>query len=333
MTADPHLSPPIDSGDAPAADHAGARHRTGGPLDAGRLHLLREAALRGSISAASRSLGLTPSAVSQQLSALERDVGVTLLHRSARGTTLTGAGRALVARAEQVADVLAQAQADLERLGGIHTGSVSIASVASAAIAFVSSGITRLGREQPGIDASVTVCEPTSSLDLVAGGDTDIAIIDEYDYVPVSLPDHTEVRELLTEPLVVVAPDTATVPTMPRLTDLADARWVMPPDDAACGRALRSACRAAGFEPDVRWESDDMLVLAEAVKAGHGLSVIPRLSVDPDQHGIQVGELRSPGIHRRLLAVARTSTLARPVVAEVLDALTHEAATTQEAGT
>lgn len=313
------------------AEH-GSRHRATAPLDAGRLHMLREAALRGSISGASRVLGLTPSAVSQQLSALERDVGVTLLHRSAKGTTLTGAGRALVARAEQVADVLAQARADLERLGGVHTGTVAIACVASAAVSFVSSTVTQLIQEQPGVDLSVTVCEPGRSLELVASGDTDIAIVDEYDYVPISLPDHTQSRELLTEPLVVVTPTDTGIPPRPRLTDLADTEWVMPPDDAACGRALRSACRAAGFEPDVRWESDDMLVLAHAVRAGHGVSVIPRLSVGRAPEGIRVGELRAPGIHRRLIAVARTSTLARPVVAEVLDALTSAATATAQEG-
>ncbi len=310
----------------------GPRHRVQAPLDAGRLHMLREAALRGSISGASRALGLTPSAVSQQLSALERDVGVPLLHRSAKGTTLTGAGRALVARAEQVSDVLAQARADLERLGGIHTGTVDIACVASAAISFVSSSITQMTQEQPGIDPSVTVCEPNRSLDLVACGDVDIAIVDEYDYVPISLPDHVETRTLLTEPLVAITPAGADIPSRPRLVDLADRGWVMPPDDAACGRALRSACRAAGFEPDVRWESDDMLVLTRAVRAGHGISVIPRLSVGRDSQGLRVGELRAPGIHRRLLAVARTSALARPVVAEVLDALTAAATATSREG-
>ena len=291
------------------------------PLDAGRLRLLREAALRGSISAASRSLGLTPSAVSQQLAALEREVGMPLLDRSPRGATLTGAGRALVARAAEVADVLAAAQSDLERLSGLHAGTVEVTCVASAAVSFVSDALSRLAHDQPGIDVRVSVCEPTVSLDLLVAGDTDVAIVDEYDYVPIALPDHTEVRELLAEPLVAVLPPGTEVPARPRLTDLAGERWVMPPDDAACGRALRSACRASGFEPDVHWETDDLRVLEHAVAAGHGVAVIPRLSVPPDPSAIDVRTLRKPGVERRLIAVVRTSVLARPVVADLLDAL------------
>ena len=87
-------------------------------LDVGRLRLLREVALRGSIAAAARSVGLTPSAISQQLMVLEREAGTTLLDRSPRGVVLTGAGHTLSARAGQVLDVLAAARADLDRIAG-----------------------------------------------------------------------------------------------------------------------------------------------------------------------------------------------------------------------
>ncbi|MGH3435218.1 MAG: LysR family transcriptional regulator [Sciscionella sp.] len=299
------------------------------PLDAGRLRLLREAALRGSISAASRTLGLTPSAVSQQLTAFEREVGMPLLDRSPRGATLTGAGRLLVARAEEVADVLVAARADLDRMLGTHAGTVTIAGVSSAAVTFVSDALVALAHDQPGIDVSVFVAEPSVSLDMVVNGDADVAIIDEYDYVPIALPDHTVARVLLAEPLVAVVPVGARIPARPRLLDLADARWVMPPNDAACGRALRSACRAAGFEPDVHWETDDLLVLVRAVAAGHGVAVIPQLSVHAGSASVEVRSLHKPGLERRLTAVARASVLTRPVVADVLDALALKAEAVQ----
>jgi DNA-binding transcriptional LysR family regulator len=99
----------------------------------------------------------------------------------------------------------------------------------------------------------------------------------------------------------------------------------MPPDDAACGQAVRSACRAAGFEPRVRWTSDDMLVLARAVAAGHGVAVLPRLSVALEAAAVEVRTLREPRLVRRLTAVARSSALGRPAVAAVIDALSAAA--------
>jgi DNA-binding transcriptional LysR family regulator len=290
-------------------------------LDVGRLRLLREVGLRGSIAGAARAVGLTPSAVSQQLALLERETATALLDRSPRGVVLTGAGHALATRAGQVLDVLGAARADLDRLAGSVTGPVALASVASAAVTFVSDAVIALRESNPGIDVSLVAAEPERGLGLLLSGDVDIAVVDEYDYVPLALPEAALVRELTSEPLVVIRPSGAAKRGNPRLADLADAEWVMPPEDAACGRAVRAACRTAGFEPNVRWETDDMLLLVRAVANGHGVAVLPRRSVADDAAAIDVRPLREPQLTRRLLAVARSSVAARPVVAQVLDAL------------
>jgi molybdate transport repressor ModE-like protein len=289
-------------------------------LDVGRLRLLREVGLRGSIAAAARAVGLTPSAVSQQLAALERETGTALVDRSPRGVVLTGAGEALAARATQVLDVLAAARADLDRLAGSIAGEVRIASVASAAATVVSAAVGTLRDTGPGIDVSVVAAEPERGIGLLLTGDVDVAVVDEYDYVPLALPEAAVVRELGVEPLVVVRP---AGPSRRRvdLVDLADADWVMPPEDAACGRAVRAACRTVGFEPRVRWETDDMLLLVRAVAQGHGVAVLPRRSVADGAAAVDVRPLRDPALTRRLVAVARASVAARPVVDAVLDAL------------
>ena len=99
----------------------------------------------------------------------------------------------------------------------------------------------------------------------------------------------------------------------------------MPPDDAACGFAVRAACRAAGFEPRVRWETDDMLLLARAVAAGHGVAVLPALAVDESAAAVDVRTLSTPTLVRRLSTVARSAGTARPVVQAVRAALTTAA--------
>src|SRR6266571_2420850 len=190
---------------------------SGFTLDAGRLLMLREVALRGTIAAAARSLGLTPSAVSQQVAVLERDA--------------------------------------------------------------------------------------------------DVALVDEYDYVPLALPDYLLGNELCAEKLVVVsAPGVLGQRSGVSLASLMSEDWVMPPDDAACGLAVRSACRAAGFEPRVRWETDDLLLLVRAVAAGHGIAVLPRLAVVDGIADVDVRPLRSPPLRRRITAVTRSSASSRPVV-------------------
>jgi molybdate transport repressor ModE-like protein len=293
-------------------------------LDVDRLRLLREVGLRGSIAAAARAVGLTASAVSQQLTALERETGTSLIDRSPRGVALTGAGQVLSDRAGELLDVLTAARADLERLTGSVGGRVTLAAVASAAATFVSAAASRLRTEHPAVELTVVAAEPATSLDLLTAGDVDIAVLDEYDGVPLAVPDSCVVTDLAVEPLVVVRPTGARpVRTLRRL---ADADWVMPPEDAACGRAVRSACRAAGFEPRVRWATDDMLLLTRAVADGHGVAVLPRRSVAVDVAAVDIAELRDPELSRRLVAVARNSVASRPSVAVVTQALVRAAA-------
>jgi len=293
-------------------------------LDAGRMQLLREVSLRGTIAATARSLGLTPSAVSQQLAVLEREAGTALLDRSPRGVVLTGAGELLAAHAAELADVLTAARADLDSIAGSATGQVSVACVASAAATFVSEAATFLRESRSGIELSVLATEPAIGLNRLLAGDVDLAVVDEYDYVPIALPDYVLAQELFTEPLVVVSRPGTLVAGTGRLGDLHDARWVMPPLAAACGIAVRAACRAAGFEPKVVWETDDLLLLRSSVEQGHGVAVLPRLSVAADA-ALDVEPLRHPVLERRILVAARASVRSRPVVASALDAITTAA--------
>lgn len=292
------------------------------PLDAGRLRLLHEVGVRGSISAAARSLGITASAVSQQLAALEREAGAALVDRTSRGVVLTAAGGALAERAAQVADILSAARADLDRLAGATTGPLRVAAVASAAATIVSAAVRDLASRAPGIEVSVVAAEPGRGIGLLLAGDADLAVVDEYDHVPLAVPDTAVVRELAVESLVLVQPVGDGVPSA-GLRELADRDWVMPPADAACGQAVRAACRTAGFEPRVRWETDDMLLLYTAVRDGHGVTALPPRALPPNPGGVRVAPLREPTVRRRLLAVGRPGAAERPVVTALLDALTR----------
>ncbi len=293
-------------------------------LDVGRLRLLREVEVRGTIAGAARALGLTPSAVSQQLALLEREAGTPLLDRSPRGVALTGAGHLLADHARSVLDLLAEARADLDRFGNDIAGPIRVAAVASAAATVVSTAATALRTSYPRIDLRVRAAEPLRTMALLAAGDADVGVIDEYDYVPLARPDNIESIELVREPLVVVTGPGGRAGPM-AITDLADLDWVMPPDDAACGLAVRSACRAAGFEPRVRWETDDMLLLVRSVAAGHGIAVLPRRAIAADAADVTIRALREPRLTRTISAVVRSSGQSRPIVRTVLAALSDAA--------
>jgi DNA-binding transcriptional LysR family regulator len=145
-------------------------------------------------------------------------------------------------------------------------------------------------------------------------------VVDQYDAAPFAVPDQFHAVDLCSEELVVVAPQ-GVLPHAPvRLADLADLDWVMPPTEAACGAAVRAACRRQGFEPRVRWETDDMLLLERAVAAGHGVAVLPPLAVAGAAH-VDVRELADPRIQRTLRTLVRAGWFDRPVVRAMRAAL------------
>lgn len=289
--------------------------------DVARLRLLRDVGVLGSISAVGRANGTTASAVSQQLSLLEREAGVPLLERGRDGVSLTGAGRALSDRAEQLLRVLEETRAEMDQLNGDLAGRVRVGAIASAAMSVVLPAARRVHTAFPDVDVRVRVAEPQDSLEEVARGGLDVAVVDVYDHVPIALPEQLQVTEVLREPLVLVAPQDADLSQVRRLRDLKSATWVTPPASAACGQAVRHACRAEGFEPDVTWETDDLLLLVESVAQGHGVALLPRLAVARNLARVRVQELAAPALQRRILTVARRSTAQRPVVAATLDAL------------
>src|SRR3954453_7347357 len=114
-------------------------------LDVRRLRVLREVALRGTVAAAANALGYPASAVSQQLSALERESRTALLERAGRGVRLTDAGRLLVERTEPILAALEHAAGALEASSGTVSGHVRISAMASVAAPLVLPVVTSLG--------------------------------------------------------------------------------------------------------------------------------------------------------------------------------------------
>src|SRR5690606_19929069 len=101
------------------------------------------------------------------------------------------------------------------------------------------------------------------------------------------------------------------------LADLAEERWGMPPAEAAGGQAVRYACRQAGFEPQVRWETDDLQLLSTAVAAGQGVTRLPRLAIDVDRPGLHTAVPDGATLNREIRAVVRAGERDRPLLRAV----------------
>jgi DNA-binding transcriptional LysR family regulator len=253
-------------------------------LDVKRMKVLREVAARGSFSAAAEALSYTQSAVSQQISALEREAGTILVERGARGIRLTEAGQALVHHADAILCRLADAEAELEALAGLEGGRLRLGGFATAAASILPPALGTFKRRYPNVTLSLTEGEPDDLLDGLRSGDLDLSLVFQYDNVPACSYegqfDGIEFEAILDDPFRVAMPQDHPLARRARvpLDAMSDERWIQANPHGLCGQALILACHGAGFEPQIVFESDDYSIVQGLIAAGIGVSLIPELA-------------------------------------------------------
>ncbi|UMP03236.1 LysR family transcriptional regulator [Amycolatopsis sp. EV170708-02-1] len=297
-------------------------------MDIGRLRTLREFADRGSVTAAAKALHCTPSAVSQQLRALQSDVGLALTEPAGRGLRLTDAGRALVARADDVLAALDRAESELDTYRSAPRGLVRVAIFQSAGLMLLP-GLLHRTAEFDGLDVIVRDVDmtPPEVPGLVA--DYDIVVAHRDEHAPSLGSDRLETRHLLREPLDVALPAGHRLAKRRRieLAELADERWIsvnagFPVDDI-----LQSLIIRTGVRPQVVQRINDFRITERLVAAGHGIALLPRYTMDTRRgSGLVCRPLAGIKAARHVEAVYRLGASSRPAVAKVLDALADEVA-------
>jgi DNA-binding transcriptional LysR family regulator len=296
-------------------------------LDMRRLRVLHAVSAHGSVTAAAVALGYSGPAISQQLAALEREVGMQLTQRVGRGIALTPAADILVAHTDALLAQLDAAEADVAALREEVTGSVALAAFPSAAAQLVPTSWSKLAASAPQVHLDLFEMEPEESLPAVRRADIDIAIAHEYDLLPRPLDSQFERRELLTDPVLVavradsVAPGTTTI----KLASLAQQAFLAPRVGTSCAEMTQRACAHAGFVPHVVARATDFHVLLNLVAAGAGVTLVPRLAARQLPAGVRLLQPAKP-ISRHIFTVSRRGGDRQPAVRLVLDALTDAAA-------
>jgi DNA-binding transcriptional LysR family regulator len=257
-------------------------------LNVSRLRILSEVAQRGSFSAAAEALSYTQSAVSQQIAALEAQTGITLLERLPRGVRLTEAGRTLVEHTEGILARLEAAEAELSAIAGLRGGQLRMASFPTAGATLMPVAIAAFRASYPEVELTLAEGEPQEIAPRLHAGEFDLGLLFEF-----SDPEDLSMEgmdgaagaglkrvELLEDPMFLALPrehPLASRRTL-RLEDLHGQAWVQTSRSSPCARHVVRCCHAAGFEPNVSFESDDYQTVQGLVAAGVGVALIPELA-------------------------------------------------------
>lgn len=319
-------------------------------LDVRRLRLLVELSRRGTLAAVADALSYSPSSVSQQLSLLEREVGVPLLVQVGRRVQLTPQALVLVEHGRAVLDRLEEAEADVARSLTSVGGTVRIAVFQSAAHAVVPQALTLLRAEHPSLRVEVTEREPELALFDVAARDFDLVVAEQY-------PGHTRAhrddldRVHLAADAIRLALPPSSAPSggytihhpdavggatgvADRISAGSDHRrndesplaaasgmpWVLEPRGTASREWAEQLCRGAGFEPDVRFETADLMAHIRLIRSGNAVGLLPDLVWAGEAPTVTLVDL--PGHpEREVFTSTRHAAAARPAVVACRDAL------------
>jgi DNA-binding transcriptional LysR family regulator len=298
-------------------------------LDLHRLRLLRELEARGTVSAVAAALGYTTSAVSQQLAVLEREAGAKLLERVGRNVQLTDAGRVLARHAQGLLDSAEAAEAEVAQVAaGQVAGTVRISSFQSAFLRIVAPAVRALADSHPRIRVEAGELEVEQGVPALRLQHLDVVVGDEYDDQP--RPVHRDLvrTDLVRERVRLVLPldhPLARRRKVP-LAELAAQPWAAcQPGTGHREMQIRTCRQLGGFEPDLRYASDDFLILLELVRTTGACALLPELVLGYDAPGVVVRDLAEGAIGRTVYLLTRASRT--PAVTVVTDALLTQAGT------
>jgi molybdate transport repressor ModE-like protein len=286
-------------------------------IDVRRLRVLRALADHGTVAAAAEALHLTPSAVSQQLAALEREVGQPIVEKRGRGLILTGAGDVLLEHAHALFAQLERAEADVAAHGRGELGTVTVGAFPTALAAIAAPAAQALATTHPRLHLELLDVESPHCFAALIEERIDLAISMQSESAPAVDDPRFSRWPLLDDPLDAVLPrdhplaDRSAV----ALDALAAETWVGPSPGTSCLEVTLAGCAAAGFVPPLVHRTNDFATIMTFVAAGLGVALVPRLAQDRVPAGVAIVSLRGTPPARRVFAATRRGSEARPVLA------------------
>lgn len=275
----------------------------------------------GSVTAAAAHLGYTPSAISQQMAALEREAGVALLERVGRGVQPTAAGRLLTEHAGILSQHVVEAERALADLRAGRTGRLAIRYFTSVGPTLLAPALARLRREYDGLAVDLTLTDLEDPLRSMQQDDSDLTIM--VGGSSGESPPGIRVVHLVDDSYLAVLPSghPLAAKQVLDLADLAEEPWIGSEPPGPCLEPILNACAAAGFSPDFVAKSEDHATAQGLVAAGLGVALIPRLGLNTRHPDVAIRAVRRPEPTRTIYAAVRETTLTQPAVRMLLDAL------------
>jgi DNA-binding transcriptional LysR family regulator len=270
-------------------------------LELRHLEALCAVAEAGTFGRAAAQLGYTQSAISQQIASLERIVGERVFDRPGgpKPVQLTAAGKLLLSDAEQILDRVSRLARDVEGFKAGTSGRIELGVFQSVAVKVVPRVVGRLRESAPGVDVRLFEARDDSEfVAMVANHELDLAFL-----VGAPAEQGLEVRDLVSDPFVLIVPRSHPVGDTVTTLDLRGTPLIGQPGEDSCQRKIDAGLSAAGVRPEYFFRTTDNAAMQSMVRAGMGVAIVPYLAVDTNDPDIRICTLDPPIPARELKLV------------------------------
>lgn len=297
-------------------------------IDVHRLQVLKAVVETGSVSGAAEVLSYTPSAVSQHVTALERETGTVLLERVGRGVRATDAALLLCEHTARVLSSIREAEEALAALRSGRIGRIRVAAFPTAGASVVPGALAAFQATMPKVALDVVVAEPDEAVAMLRQGDIDVAVV--VDSANGFSPDGPMYSlHLLSDPFRVVLPRGHRLASRRQIevSTLAGERWIgVSSCPNYCEQVVAAVCRRAGFSPVYALQADEYPTAQGFVAAGLGVAFVPLLALGPAAHpGVVVRRVKGEQPVREIWVLTRRAIAELAPVRTMMDALATSA--------
>tara|TARA_B100000123_G_C25736668_1_gene431799 strand:- start:1790 stop:2680 length:891 start_codon:yes stop_codon:yes gene_type:complete len=269
-------------------------------MDTRQLRTLVAVSEQGTFARAAEIVHLTPSAVSQQMQALEQEMGVSLFNRDTRPPTLNVHGLQLLETARSVLRVVEETQSAMR--GERKTGTLNIGSVRTSTIGLLPKAIVSLRSTYPDLRINLRVGLSSPMITDVHAGRLDMAIVAEH----LGIPSGMVWRPFIREPLVVIAP--RGTPEMDARTILETLPFVRFRSNVPLANLIDLEISKMGIVTSDTAEIDTISAIVECVAEGLGATVVPHIAVRDDKHDLLIRPFGDPQVYRQIGVVQRMAS-------------------------
>lgn len=287
-------------------------------MDTRQLRTLEAIAKYGTFASAANAVALTPSAVGQQINALEQELDVRLFDRATRPPTLTPEGIQVLEMAKKILRIEEEAKLSLK--GETVAGTLMIGSVRSSALSLLPSAIVELRQKYPNLKPNLRVSLSSHLVADVASGHLDAAMVAEHINLPTSL----RWSPFLREPLWIIAPPGMQLEGFKEM--LSTRPFVRFKSGVPLSSLIETEISRLGINTLDVAELDTINAIITCVRQGMGISIVPHVSLAEFEPGIvQKVPFGAPQITRQIGIVERNNCHRAGIIQELHTLLTIQA--------